>query len=716
MGRSGRRAAAAWALLALALACAGLAAGSAAADAAPTLSLDLAPGTALVAGPITFVATPAGDTSATGTIGLIVDGLADPTVSFSPSAGTPVQLTHSFAAGTHTVQAQYRAGGTPVRSQTLTLTVTSGQVPAVDTTTTLAVAQSGSDATVTLSATVTSATGAMPFGQVEFLDGLTVLQVITLQNGVAPLTLGLTPGDHTLRAHFIGNAAFNYSWSDAAPTVHVSGQPVPFTTTTTLTAGTIDPDTGAVDLTAHVVQPAGTPPPVNTASFVTFYLGDPVTGQNLGQQPLDANGDATLHTSLTPGTHVLSASYAGFQNTDGQAYSFSSAPPLTVHVPVPSNATTLTVTAPTASMQYGGPVPTIGSPTLEPNLAGVASSCTTTASSTSHVGTYPITCQVVASSYNVVYVPGVLTVTPAPLTIVAPSTTTTYGGALPIPFAATVTGVLNNDTITPICATAAGPTSHPGTYPVTCTATAPDYAIATVDGAVTIGKAPLTVTANNVTVTAGQPIPTIFDTALTGFVNGQTLATSDVAGTASCTTTATASSPSGSYPITCSLGSLVSTNYDFAAFNAATLTIAPARPPVVCARPVADEDSGESHDRGKGSICENLLSEPSHGSRAKVGLGQTLPMSIKYGDETPLILTGPLAVSVILGDSTSLPVQVTVKKQDSKHYQSLIAFTVPSTLATGVYPILITVHDSDGHLDQWIWQLTVGKPTGHGDK
>jgi hypothetical protein len=393
---------------------------------------------------------------------------------------------------------------------------------------------------------------------------------------------------------------------------------------------------------------------------------------------------------------------------------YSNAPPVTLDVPVPPNATTLTVTGPTQSMQYGGPVPTIGGARLRPNVADVSSSCTTTATSTSHVGDYPITCQVVTSSYNVVYVPGVLTVTRAPLSIVAPSATTTYGGALPIPFAPTVTGVLNNDTITPTCTTAAGPTSAPGTYPVTCTATAPDYAITAVDGAVTVGKAPLTVTANNVTVTSGQPIPTSFGTVVTGFVNGQTLATSDVTGAASCTTTATASSPTGPYPITCSRGSLASANYAFTTFNAGTLTIAPVRPPVVCARPVADEDSGERHDRGKGSVCEDLLSEPSHGSRAKVSLGQG--MSITYRDETPLIVTGPLAPSVILGDSTALPVQITNRTRNEKRYESTLSFTIPSTLASGSYPILVTVHDSDGHLDQWIWQITVGKSPGHGDK
>ena len=48
---------------------------------------------------------------------------------------------------------------------------------------------------------------------------------------------------------------------------------------------------------------------------------------------------------------------------------------------------------------------------------------------------------------------------------------------------------------------------------------------------------------------------------ISGFVNGQTLATSGVTGSPACTTTATITSPAGSYPITCSIGTLASAAY-----------------------------------------------------------------------------------------------------------------------------------------------------------
>jgi len=55
-------------------------------------------------------------------------------------------------------------------------------------------------------------------------------------------------------------------------------------------------------------------------------------------------------------------------------------------------------------------------------------------------------------------------------------------------------------------------------------------------------------------------------------MNGDTVSSS-VTGAANCTTTATASSTVGIYPITCTIGTLASSKYDFAKFATGTLTI-----------------------------------------------------------------------------------------------------------------------------------------------
>ncbi len=84
-------------------------------------------------------------------------------------------------------------------------------------------------------------------------------------------------------------------------------------------------------------------------------------------------------------------------------------------------------------------------------------------------------------------------------------------------------------------------------------------------------KLPLTVTTENKTITLGSSLPTLTAT-LSRFVDGDTASTT-VTGTPNCTTTATATSTVGTYPIICSVGTLASEKYDFTTFATGTLTI-----------------------------------------------------------------------------------------------------------------------------------------------
>ncbi len=94
---------------------------------------------------------------------------------------------------------------------------------------------------------------------------------------------------------------------------------------------------------------------------------------------------------------------------------------------------------------------------------------------------------------------------------------------------------------------------------------------AKLNGIVTMPK-PLTVTADNITIILWGAIPAL-TTAFSGFMNGATATSSDVTGLPSCTTTATHTSPAGSYPITCAVGTLSSDNYIFSTFVPAVLRI-----------------------------------------------------------------------------------------------------------------------------------------------
>ncbi len=173
-------------------------------------------------------------------------------------------------------------------------------------------------------------------------------------------------------------------------------------------------------------------------------------------------------------------------------------------------------------------------------------------------------------------------VNPVSLTVTAAAATKVYGQsnpALVANFAGFVPGDnLGNSGVTgsPDCTSSATPSSAVGSYPITCTAgtlAAQNYTFSYVPGSLAVSAAPLTVTAISVTKTLGDANPTLGAT-ITGFVLGQTQGTSGVTGAPACTTTATTNGAIGSYPVTCTVGTLVAVNYSFASFVAGTLTVA----------------------------------------------------------------------------------------------------------------------------------------------
>lgn len=119
-----------------------------------------------------------------------------------------------------------------------------------------------------------------------------------------------------------------------------------------------------------------------------------------------------------------------------------------------------------------------------------------------------------------------------------------------------------------------------GAGTVTVTASQPGnsnyLAAASVTQSFTAAKAPLTVTADNATMVFGGPFPS-FTYTITGFVNQD--GAGNIAGSAFETTTATATSPPGTYPITFSTEGFSSSNYTFT-YVSGTLTIVAAIPGV----------------------------------------------------------------------------------------------------------------------------------------
>jgi hypothetical protein len=240
----------------------------------------------------------------------------------------------------------------------------------------------------------------------------------------------------------------------------------------------------------------------------------------------------------------------------------------------------LTVT-PSASMVYGTAVPTTYTLAYSPG-APVAGSvngtlvCTSTATSTSPVGTYQLAgCSGLASSnYVISYGVGTLTITPAPVTITANNKARFYGAANPLFDAtynpASVAGTLSGTLVCGVASTVTA-SSLVGAYSISCGGvSSTNYTITFVPGTLTVNPVPLSITANNKARVYGTPNPSL-DVSYSGFVLSDSPSTS-LTGTLSCATTATVASPVGTYPIAC--GGLSAVNYALT-WVPGTLTVGP---------------------------------------------------------------------------------------------------------------------------------------------
>ena len=247
-------------------------------------------------------------------------------------------------------------------------------------------------------------------------------------------------------------------------------------------------------------------------------------------------------------------------------------------VPPPQNPS-ITVIAPSATIEYGDAIPA-----LEPGYTGLPSgvaepstppTCSTAATATSPPGDYPTTCSGAAhTGATITYVAGAITIEPAPVTVTASDGSMAVGGAVPTitaAYAGLKNGELEPDVLA-TCSTTATPTSAAGEYPSTCTGAAdPNYTFTYVDGTVTVAPAVVTVTASSTTQVYGSEAPAI-SPSYSGLLFGET----EPATPATCSTTATSTSPAGDHPSTCS--GAADPNYTFNYVDG-TVTVTPA--PVV---------------------------------------------------------------------------------------------------------------------------------------
>ncbi len=213
----------------------------------------------------------------------------------------------------------------------------------------------------------------------------------------------------------------------------------------------------------------------------------------------------------------------------------------------------------------------------------------TTATITSSAGSYPITAGgAVDNNYSFNYLPGTLTVNKVTLTAKANNISQTYG-TTPAP-TISYTGFANGEDqnvldTKPQATTTATPGSAIGTYPITVSGGADNnYNFTYSAGTLTITKATLTVTANNLNRlfnTANPPLTISYS----GFVNNETIAVINTVPVA--TTSATISSPGGSYPIIVSGGA--DDRYEFN-YVFGTLLVIVNNPPVLAGFQITVEE------------------------------------------------------------------------------------------------------------------------------
>jgi ELWxxDGT repeat protein len=294
------------------------------------------------------------------------------------------------------------------------------------------------------------------------------------------------------------------------------------------------------------------PTPTGTVQFR-------VDGTDFGTSvPLSGGSAASPSTTLLgAGNHTIEAYYSGDSNYSANSDSLIQA----------VSKAHLTVAADANTRPYGQANPALTatlSGFVNGDTAAVVSggpSLSTTATAGSGVGSYPISVAagtLSAANYDFPnLVNGALTIAPAPLTIIVDPKTRGYGQANPA-LTGTVIGILNGDAITVTYTTAATAASEvvAGGYPITVGSLAGpkamDYSLTVAGAGITpavlmVTPAPLTMTADPQTRMVGQPNPPL-TASYSGFVNGDD--PTRLTGLPTLSTTATVSSPAGTYSIT----------------------------------------------------------------------------------------------------------------------------------------------------------------------
>jgi CSLREA domain-containing protein len=412
------------------------------------------------------------------------------------AASVSYALPAGQASGSYTIQAVYNdATGNFATSTDTAHTLNIGQATptlnAANATATYTTAAQN----VTLTATVSSAAGAVNEGTVTFtvLQGATAIGAATTSGTVSAgaasvsyaLPAGQATGTYTIQAVY-NDAGGSFNTATDATHTLVIGTAFPTINWPTPSAITY----GAT--LAGIVNGSGGP----TATFNS----NPITGTFAFTATL-AGGAAvpvTASTVLGAGTYSLTATFTP-SSTNYQT-------PAPVSVPLVVNQAQPTLAwTPPGTIAYGTSLAGVLTATANNSLAGSITYTATpaggavTASTILAAGTYTITATFTptdATDYKTATQTAPLTVTGQTLTVTANDATKVYGTANPT-FTGSITGAVNGDTFTESFTTSATATSDVGTYaiiPSAAGANLSSYTVAVNNGALTITQAGTTTT------------------------------------------------------------------------------------------------------------------------------------------------------------------------------------------------------------------------------
>lgn len=295
--------------------------------------------------------------------------------------------------------------------------------------------------------------------------------------------------------------------------------------TTTYTGANLTINAAALTITPNVSRVYGgaLPAVLPAVDFSGFVNGD--TSSSLTTQPALTTA---ANLSLGVGSYGITASGAIDPN-----YTISYAPGTLTVTPAP-----LTIAANNASATYGSAVPTftasysgLVSGDTSSVVSGLALKTNANASGsnlTSPVGSYSITpSSATASNYTISYANGLLSITPAPLSI-SPTGSQVYGSTPTVVY--TFSGFVNGDTSAsltkqPTYTTPAGQFDSVNNYPIFASGAAdPNYTISYFPGTLQIVQRPVTVAPASISRNFGVAT-SADDIFYSGFVNGDTAST-----------------------------------------------------------------------------------------------------------------------------------------------------------------------------------------------